>query len=152
MGVSGCGKTTIGELLLHAWAAISPMPDSFHQSGEQGQECTSGFLDGRRSLPWLKAIRASIEEKAGRWHHARVRVFGAKAGYRDILLDGDTDVTFVYLKGTRVCCKSGSRHERPLSSIPNCCKASLILWSRGPDEAIERIFALTPETDWWIRC
>jgi len=74
--------------------------------------------------------RASIEEKAADGTTHVYACSAAKAGCIETILRGrDTDVTFVYLKGTPELLqkKSGSRHERATSSIPNFAKASLIL-------------------------
>jgi gluconokinase len=102
MGVSGCGKTTIGEKLSQRLACEYLDADSFHSQANIDKMHRGTPLDDADRAPWLAAIRAEIDacHRDGRMH-----VFGCSAlrqRYRDVLSDHGRDphVVFVYLEGS----------------------------------------------------
>jgi gluconokinase len=101
MGVSGSGKTTVGEQLAARLGCGFADADEFHSEANKKKMHDGHPLTDEDRWPWLRSIREAIEAKRA----ARVDfVFACsalKAVYRDILRDGDKDVVFVYLHGTR---------------------------------------------------
>jgi gluconokinase len=66
--------------------------------------------------------------------------------YRDILRDGDKDVTFVYLKGTPELLKERIKTRKGHFFDPALLQSQLdTLEPPGPDEAIEANIAMSPE-------
>src|SRR5260370_7954514 len=63
MGVSGCGKTTVGELLAKRLKCDFADADSFHSQANKDKMHRGIPLTDEDRWPWLAAIRASIEEK-----------------------------------------------------------------------------------------
>jgi gluconokinase len=99
MGVSGCGKTTVGRMLADrlGW----PMYDGDdYQPKDNGAKMAQGMpLNDRDRRPWLLAIHdllVGIKAKRG---FAVVACSALKQDYRDLLLNGMEGIRLVYLKG-----------------------------------------------------
>jgi gluconokinase len=99
MGVSGSGKTTIGQALADALDWRFSDADDFH-SPENVEKMRSGIaLTDEDRDPWLRAIRAAIEQwKRDEPGHV-LACSALKEYYREILGQSDPDVKFVYLQG-----------------------------------------------------
>jgi gluconokinase len=135
MGVSGCGKTTIGEMLAERLHCDFADADSFHSQANKEKMHNGIPLTDEDRWPWLKAIRASIVECSA-----------LKRVYRDILRDGDKDVTFVYLKGTPELLRERIKTRKGHFFDPALLQSQLdTLEPPGPDEAIEVDIALSPK-------
>ena len=146
MGVSGCGKTTIGEMLAQRLASEFADADSFHSQANKDKMHKGIPLTDDDRWPWLKAIRASIEAKLAKGETAVYACSALKHVYRDILRDGDKDVTFVYLKGTQELLKERIKTRKGHFFDPKLLQSQLdTLEPPGPDEAIEVDIALSPE-------
>jgi len=146
MGVSGCGKTTIGEALAARLGCDFADADSFHSQANKDKMHKGIPLTDDDRWPWLKAIRASIvEKKADNTTH----VYGCSAlkrVYRDILRDGDKDVTFVYLKGTPELLRERIKTRKGHFFDPALLQSQLdTLEPPTADEAIEVDIAMPPE-------
>jgi gluconokinase len=97
MGVTGSGKSTVGEALAERMGAQFADADDFH-SPENVAKMRSGVpLDDEDRWPWLRAI--------GEWLHKH-RALGAvvtcsalKRAYRDVLREAAPDATFLHLDG-----------------------------------------------------
>jgi gluconokinase len=99
MGVSGSGKTTIGQALADALDWRFSDADDFH-SPENVEKMRSGIaLTDEDRDPWLRAIRAAIEQwKRDEPGHV-LACSALKENYREFLGENDPDVKFVYLQG-----------------------------------------------------
>ncbi|MCF7560339.1 gluconokinase [Sabulilitoribacter multivorans] len=99
MGVSGCGKTTIGELL----SKKSNLPfydaDDFHPSSNiEKMKNNIALTDGDRK-PWLELLSENIEQ----WElngGAILACSALKESYRQILSSKIKNINWVYLSGT----------------------------------------------------
>jgi gluconokinase len=146
MGVSGCGKTTIGEMLAERLKCDFADADSFHSQANKDKMHKGIPLTDDDRWPWLKAIRASIVEKQADGTTHVYACSALKRVYRDILRDGDTDVTFVYLKGTPELLQERIKTRKGHFFDPKLLQSQLdTLEPPGPDEAIEVDIALSPE-------
>jgi gluconokinase len=146
MGVSGCGKTTIGEMLADRLKCDFADADSFHSQANKDKMHKGIPLTDDDRWPWLKAIRASIVEKQADGTTHVYACSALKRVYRDILRDGDTDVTFVYLKGTPELLQERIKTRKGHFFDPKLLQSQLdTLEPPGPDEAIEVDIALSPE-------
>ena len=99
MGVSGSGKTTIARTLADALHWTFSDADDFHNPANV-QKMRSGIaLTDEDREPWLRAIRAAIEQwKRHEFGHV-LACSALKESYREILGRNDPDVKFVYLQG-----------------------------------------------------
>lgn len=146
MGVSGAGKTRIGELLAERLGCTFTDGDAFHSQANKDKMHRGIALTDEDRWPWLKTIRAAIEEKQRNHETAVFTCSSLKRSYRDVLRGNDRDVCFVYLKGTyevlheRIATRTGHFFD------PSLLKSQLeTLEEPGPDEAVEVSIDLTPE-------
>ncbi|MFX1671317.1 gluconokinase [Paraburkholderia sp. A2WS-5] len=146
MGVSGAGKTRIGELLAERLHCSFTDGDAFHSEANKKKMHDGIPLTDDDRWPWLRTIRAAIEEKQRAQETAVFTCSSLKRSYRDILRGSDRDVFFVYLKGSFEVL-----HERLASRTGHFFDPSLLqsqldtLEAPGPDEAIEVSIEHTPE-------
>ncbi|RQS24976.1 gluconokinase [Burkholderia sp. Bp8992] len=146
MGVSGAGKSLIGEMLAERLSCSYTDGDAFHSAANKEKMHNGIPLTDDDRWPWLRTIRAAIEEKQRAGETAVFTCSSLKRSYRDVLRGTDTDVRFVYLKGSFEVL-----HERLKSRTghffdPSLLKSQLdTLEEPGPDEAIEVSIELTPE-------
>jgi gluconokinase len=101
MGVSGSGKTTVGEQLAARLGCGFADADEFHSEANKKKMHEGHPLTDEDRWPWLRSIRAAIEARRAEGVDFVFACSALKAVYRDILRDGDKDVVFVYLHGTR---------------------------------------------------
>jgi gluconokinase len=99
MGVSGCGKTTIGKALAMKLGWDFYDADDFHMS-ENIVKMSSGIplVDDDRS-PWLVSLHALISTCLKENKHGVLACSALKERYRQMLLTGNKGVLIVYLKG-----------------------------------------------------
>jgi gluconokinase len=100
MGVSGCGKSTVGSLLAGRLGWEFEDGDWFHPAANvdkmhQGIPLTD---DDRR--PWLEAIAAFIDEARSAGRPVVLACSALKRRYRNIIVGDRPDVRLVYLKGS----------------------------------------------------
>jgi gluconokinase len=146
MGVSGAGKTRIGELLAERLQCSFTDGDAFHSAANKEKMHKGIPLTDEDRWPWLKTIRAAIEEKQRANEDAVFTCSSLKRVYRDILREGDKDVCFVYLKGTRAVLEERLQTRTGHFFDPSLLQSQLdTLEEPGDDEAITVSIDLTPE-------
>ncbi|KND59393.1 Gluconokinase [Candidatus Burkholderia verschuerenii] len=146
MGVSGAGKSLIGELLAERLKCSFTDGDAFHSAANKEKMHKGIPLTDDDRWPWLETIRAAIVEKQRAGETAVFTCSSLKRSYRDVLRDGDRDVCFVYLHGTFEVLKErlGSRTGHFFD--PSLLQSQLdTLEEPGDDEAITESIELTPE-------
>jgi carbohydrate kinase (thermoresistant glucokinase family) len=102
MGVSGCGKTTVGKILAEQLSLPFYDADNFHPK-ENVEKMRSGKpLTDEDRIPWLDELSRQIAE----WSQTGGAVLACSAlkqWYRDRMTSSvnESDVSFVYLKGSK---------------------------------------------------
>ena len=101
MGVSGCGKTTVGTALADClrWEFIEA--DSLHPAGNIAKMSSGVPLDDSDRAPWLTAVREAAAAWASRGAKAVVACSALKLPHRLALAPDPASVRFVHLKGSR---------------------------------------------------
>src|SRR5258707_3172151 len=146
MGVSGAGKTRIGELLAERLHCDFIDGDAFHSEANKEKMHKGIPLTDEDRWPWLRTIRAAIEEKLRAGVDAVFTCSSLKRSYRDILRNGDKDVCFIYLKGSREVLEERLKTRTGHFFDPSLLQSQLdTLEEPGPDEAITVSIELMPE-------
>ncbi|MEM9481819.1 MAG: gluconokinase [Verrucomicrobiota bacterium] len=100
MGVSGCGKTTLGKRVAAKLQCRFLEGDEFHPP-ENVEKMRSGEpLDDDDREGWLKALAAEIAAVNSE-PHLCVSCSALKKTYRDLLREGDPETLFVVMHGDR---------------------------------------------------
>lgn len=99
MGVSGSGKTTVGERLAEELGWPFYEGDDLHPPANVDKMSQGIPLDDSDRLPWLNRLRDLIHEHLAAGKNAIVASSALKKWYRQHLAQGSDEVCFVYLKG-----------------------------------------------------
>jgi len=100
MGVSGSGKTTVGQLLAKELQWIFRDADEFHPPANIEKMSRGIPLTDADRAPWLEAMRSAIAGWLKEGTNAVLTCSCLKTAYRDTLLVDREQVRFVYLKGS----------------------------------------------------
>jgi len=100
MGVSGCGKTTVGRMLGEALGWPFFDADDFHPEANVAKMRAGIPLTDDDRCPWLDRLVAEMGAIDHRGDHAVLGCSALRQAYRDRLARAG-DVRFVYLKGDR---------------------------------------------------
>ena len=119
MGVTGCGKSTVGHLLAERLGVPYAEGDSFHSPANVAKMAAGQPLDDTDRFPWLATI--------GDWIRSRVGLGGVvscsalKYAYRDVLRAAYPGLWFLHLDADpqtiarRVADRTG--HFMPISLV-----------------------------------
>jgi gluconokinase len=100
MGVTGSGKTTVGQMLAQQMGWEFADADSFH-SEKNIEKMRQGIaLDDEDRAPWLASLRTAIVNWIAQKKSVVLACSALKKRYRAELQVG-AEVKFVYLKGSR---------------------------------------------------
>ncbi len=100
MGVSGCGKSTVGEALGKKLGWIFHDGDDFHPQANIDKMSNGIPLNDEDRQPWLDNIRDLINQHLQSGESAIIACSALKESYRQRLKQGCTQVVFIYLHGT----------------------------------------------------
>jgi len=100
MGVSGSGKSTVGEDLARRLHAAYQEGDSLHPEANVDKMSHGIPLTDADRRPWLHAIAAVIDGWLARGEAGVVTCSALKRAYRDILIGPRQGVALVYLQGS----------------------------------------------------
>jgi gluconokinase len=100
MGVSGSGKTTVGEIVARelAWPYLDA--DDYHPAANvEKMRAGTPLVDADRR-PWLDRINQLLSERQARGDNLVLGCSALKQAYRDRLAQGLRDVRWVHLRGS----------------------------------------------------
>lgn len=135
MGVSGSGKSTIGEIIAEHFGLAFRDGDSFHPPANVEKMRAGTPLTDEDRWPWLAAMASWIAENRAAGRSVVLACSALKRVYRDALRDGHGDVRFVFLDGSkaeiapRMAARKG--HYMPTSLLDSQLAT---LEPPGPDE------------------
>jgi gluconokinase len=121
MGVSGSGKTTVGELLARAIGAEFAEGDAYHPPQNVDKMRRGVPLQDADRWPWLEQLSAEIDRWLASGKTVVLACSALKQSYRDVLAKNRSDVRFVHLKGDpalireRLDCRRG--HYMPATLL-----------------------------------
>jgi gluconokinase len=136
MGVSGCGKSTIGALLGDRLGVPFFDGDDFHPLANKAKMAAGIPLDDDDRAPWLAEIGAALATPADGAGSRIIACSALKRSYRDLLRSFAPDLVFVHLSGEAATI-SGRLSSRAHEYMPSSLLASQLatLEPLGPDEA-----------------
>ena len=135
MGVSGSGKSTIGEALAARLGWLYVDGDRFHPPNNVAKMSAGQPLTDEDRWPWLRAIADEIDRAVAAGERVVIGCSALRRAYRDILLRGRNDIRLVYLDGTEQLI-AGRLNDRKGHFMPPGLLASQFatLEPPGPDE------------------
>jgi gluconokinase len=151
MGVSGCGKTTIGEAL----AAYLDCPfydgDDFHSPQNVAKMASGVPLNDDDRAPWLATLAELIQEHLDRGETAVLASSALKKRYRDLLrvddqvqfifLDGDFDLIWERMQARQAHYMKAEMLQSQFDAleVPNSDEALTVLIDRSVDDILAQI-------------
>jgi gluconokinase len=95
MGVSGCGKSTVGALLAQKLGVEFLDADEYHPPENVAKMAAGMALNDEDRRPWLERLNAELRRR----EDVVLACSALKASYRDILAQG-AHCRFVHLRGS----------------------------------------------------
>ena len=99
MGVSGCGKTTIGQLLSAKLGCSFVDADDFHSPANVRKMGAGDALTDEDRWPWLETMAEKIRENIQQEQPMVLACSALKKAYRQMLCVERKHIQFIYLKG-----------------------------------------------------
>ena len=100
MGVSGCGKSSVGKALAERLGWDFYDADDFHPPENVAKMANGIPLDDSDRAPWLATLHDLISSSLKADQPGVLACSALKERYRQQLLKDNDDVQFVYLKGS----------------------------------------------------
>jgi carbohydrate kinase (thermoresistant glucokinase family) len=100
MGVSGSGKSTVGEKLAAALGCPFLEGDDFHPPANVAKMKQGIALTTADRAPWLASIAAKIDDLLLTRNSAVLSCSALQRSYRDVIIGDRPHVALVYLKGS----------------------------------------------------
>jgi len=100
MGVSGCGKTAVGEALARRLGARFVDADDFHPPANVEKMRAGVPLDDADRAPWLATLNALLRDEAAARRPVVLACSALRQRYRDALAEGVPGLRVVHLSGS----------------------------------------------------
>lgn len=135
MGVSGCGKSTVGAQLAAALDLAFLEGDSLHPASNVARMAAGVALSDADREGWLQTLAGRLQQAQADGRGLVLSCSALKRAYRDILRRGAPDARFLHLQGdypllaARMAARTG--HYMPLSLLASQLST---LEAPGPEE------------------
>ena len=100
MGVSGSGKSTVGQALADAVGGIFLDADSYHPPANIDRMRRGIALTDDDRLPWLEILRDELHRREKTGQTVILACSALKQSYRDLLASRIVTPRWIYLEGT----------------------------------------------------
>jgi gluconokinase len=101
MGVSGCGKSSVGIALAEALGARFIDGDDLHPEANKAKMGAGIPLDDDDRWPWLDLVSKALAEDASTFTGTVIACSALKRSYRERILAGAPNTFFIHLDGSR---------------------------------------------------
>ncbi|RZT09755.1 gluconokinase [Duganella sp. CF402] len=148
MGVSGCGKSTVGQALATANGVPFVEGDQYHPPANVAKMSAGQALNDDDRADWLLALQAQVSAARLRGEGLVISCSSLKRRYRDLLRLGDPALRFAHLNGPKelIAARMQARvgHYMPTSLLDSQFRD---LEPLQPDEAGITLDIETPPTE-----
>jgi carbohydrate kinase (thermoresistant glucokinase family) len=135
MGVSGSGKTTIGEALAARLGWPFEEGDKRHPEANVAKMHAGVPLTDADRAPWLAAVAAWIDDRRDHGGGGVISCSALKRAYRRVVIGDRTGVRLVYLRGDRDLIAQRIAARRHHFMPPGLLRSQFdTLEEPGPDE------------------
>ena len=121
MGVSGCGKSTVGRLIAQALQRPYLEGDAFHPPANVARMAAGTPLTDADRQGWLQTLAGELATASRGGAGVVLACSALKRRYRDVLRGGCSDLAFVHLQGSRALLEARvaqrSGHYMPASLL-----------------------------------
>ncbi len=148
MGVSGCGKTTVAQILAERLHWPFEEGDALHPAANVAKMAAGHPLDDADRAPWLAKVADWVDARLAAGQSGIITCSALKRSYRDLIDRRGEGVEFVYLHGSRelIAARLSGRHGHFMpSSLLDSQFATLE--EPGPDEPAIRVEIGEPAED-----
>ena len=152
MGVSGSGKTTIGELLAERTGAVFADADDYHPAANKEKMAAGHPLNDQDRQPWLETLNRLMRDWYRDGKNGILACSALKQKYRDTLEQDMPEgaVTFVWLDGSAELIgeRLAARHhefmnpkllESQIKTLEPPRDAVRVVNDQSPEEVVDRI-------------
>jgi len=101
MGVSGCGKSTVGAALAQVFDIPYLEGDAYHPAANVAKMAAGIPLDDADRAGWLQVLADEIRQARDNGAGLVLSCSALKRRYRDLLRQADPSLRFVHLQGPR---------------------------------------------------
>jgi gluconokinase len=143
MGVTGCGKTTVGVLLAQECGWDFHDADTFHPAENVAKMKRGEPLTDEDRWPWLERLNAFLIESEQRGQSLVLACSALKQAYRDRLARGGAAVRFVFLDGDKELIGARLAARRGHYMNPKLLDSQFAILER-PEEALRVDIADSP--------
>ena len=112
MGVSGCGKTTVAELLAQRLHWAFEEGDALHPRANVDKMAAGHALTDADRAPWLAKVADWVDARLDAGESGLITCSALKRSYRALIARRGSGVVFVYLAGSRatIATRLAARH------------------------------------------